>query len=228
MRNASIWPGKIYGETLRCIQKSFPSTYTRAAKLTTGSVAPQTLTLRRRRLCAAPAFSTCLSYSTDLAVRPSRRPPSPLCLLPCGLTPHLNALMQMSSRTRRCWAPKSTSATSTRAARGRHSGRGSRAVAPPSSRGCRLHASCSVWPAPSKDRAGRFDLRAMPSKVNPGSSVVMDHFVCAAPLPRPPAAPGCSAHLVCSEPSAQGVRARRHRRAQRGAVLTECNSDLFC
>ena len=76
MRNASIWPGKIYGETLRCIQKSFPSTCTRAAKLTTGSVAPQTLTLRRRRLCAAPAFSTCLSYSTALAVRPS--PPTPL------------------------------------------------------------------------------------------------------------------------------------------------------
>ena len=113
---------------------------------------------------------------------------------------HLNALMQMSSRTRRCWAPKSTSATSTRAARGRHSGRGSRAVAPPSSRECKPHGSCSVWPAPSKDRAGRFDLRAMPSKVNPGSSVVMDHFVCAAPPPCPaPAVVLVSLSALCAQ-----------------------------
>ena len=131
---------------------------------------------------------------------------------------HLNALMQMSSRTRRCWAPKSTSATSTRAARGRHSGRGSRAVAPPSSRECKPHGSCSVWPAPSKDRAGRFDLRAMPSKVNPGSSVVMDHFVYAAPLPRPAVAlvplpalcaqEPCGAGRTCKAPPPSSKRGR--------------------
>jgi len=74
-----------------------------------------------------------------------------------------------------------------------------------------LHGSCSVWHAPSKDRAGRFDLRAMPSKVNPGSSVVMDHFVCAAPSCHARRPPLVAAPILCAQ-------SRRRRAYVQGAT----------